>query len=272
MIRVDRGTVYQVLMMLLYSRDNGWDPETAREYVYRRYYMNPPPTKNDELGPAYATAFSTFFKTKLDVRPASWQEFIEGFLKQVLASQEGEYGDLIDELARILQSPYARNTLSGNVLVQLRKAILIPSEIGEFKRMVRMKEMACVNCGAALIDGEMTTIMADEDGTSIFCNRCAQPYSVKCSNMECNGLVVIDKKYRVGSERFCDDCLVAKGKLNKEDLDKKRAGQPGLTFRGGRRGGGVARAIPAQPQTGVTSNAPAIAYTFTVGGTTNNGG
>lgn len=223
MLRIDRGTAYQILMVLLYARDHDQPPDVIRDWVYRRYYNAMPPN-SDGLGVVLYDVFRNYFKTNLDARPSDHQEDIETILKPLAAwnkSGDSGYGDLIDEVANILQSAYARNYMTTGVLQKLRQAVLIPSEIGALKSMLKKKEMGCSSCGKEFQDGEMTTLMHSDDGATVICSRCVHPQSVRCSEITCNNVVYIDKKSKVLGSKWCDKCLFARGKITSAELAKR---------------------------------------------------
>lgn len=127
--------------------------------------------------------------------------------------------DLIDQIVRALQLPYARNILSGESMRRLRTAILLPSEQAGLLNRLRQREMSCAHCGIALHDHESVTVIADpsSNGQTLLCHRCAAPTSVPCAS--CEQVALLSSKAMHAMSRMqCPTCQEAK-KEKKHPVD-----------------------------------------------------
>lgn len=88
--------------------------------------------------------------------------------------------DLIDEIVRTLGLPFCRNTLSGETINRLRKAILLPDERAGLVKRLRERSMSCSNCGHQFHNGEMGTLYYDGREHVILCTNCHRPTQVAC--------------------------------------------------------------------------------------------
>lgn len=100
---------------------------------------------------------------------------------------------IVDSLVRILQMPYTRNILSGEMLAQLKRTILSSSELRGLNERLLALERSCAGCGSALTSGEMTTLMRNQErgetSYSIFCSNCRRPQYKRCMAPSCQELI-----------------------------------------------------------------------------------
>ena len=91
---------------------------------------------------------------------------------------------VIDEILRILQSPYGRNQFSGETIKLLRRAVLMPDEIVALRAQLEKVEGKCAGCGREFRSGEVTTYVAQEGNRNLervfFCLACHPPDYVRC--------------------------------------------------------------------------------------------
>lgn len=88
-------------------------------------------------------------------------------------------GDLIDKMVASLQLPYARN-IQARYLQDLKRALLLPSEMAALGPRMMERELGCAGCGKPLNSGEMMTIQYRNGETTINCTRCAKPSYISC--------------------------------------------------------------------------------------------
>ena len=89
--------------------------------------------------------------------------------------------DLIEQIVKVLQLPFAGNTLSGKTLDQLRKALLLPDEYAGLVDRLNRRELSCAACKRTLQDGEMVSISADRGTNLVVCGICRSPEYIRCS-------------------------------------------------------------------------------------------
>ena len=100
--------------------------------------------------------------------------------------------------------PHARGVLSGKLLEQLRKAILLPDERVKLAEMVEARELCCMSCGRTLHTREMVSYV----GTGLFiCHNCDVPVMVACSKCREGAVMLPDKLYKAYQRaRTCEIC------------------------------------------------------------------
>lgn len=213
MVRLNKETAIGLLGILLYLRDSGRTFEkVATEYIYNNYYRREDHNL-DGLGPVIRNALSNYYQWHGTEVKLSNQDLIEALIKQLGATNSDEYATLVDKIAGILQSPYARNSLTGSTLNQLREALLVPTELNGLFTRLAQKELACAGCGHEFRDGEAVSVDTDErGGTSFLCRSCAPVVRTRCSH--CQGHADLPKKIYTSMKTgyACDDCLVKMGK------------------------------------------------------------
>jgi hypothetical protein len=164
--------------------------------------------------------------------------------------------DLIDELVRTLQLPFARNVLSGDTLKRLRNAILLPSEQGGLLHRLRAREMACAGCGTDFHDSESITFSNQEGAIALFCHRCVRPASVSCAGCETTANLS-EKAITAMSKMLCPACLAKKtagqtltppkGTSTSSPLPTFSTGRAGRIFSDTPFAAGVAERVPVPP-------------------------
>ena len=113
-------------------------------------------------------------------------EYMTDQLNRAIQNQDQngsyEYGALIDEIIRIIGTPFSRNILNENMIIQLKKALLLPSDLNKLKATLDKTELHCAACRRGLVSGEMVTYHHDNNNDG----RASQPvlYCVTCSNPE----------------------------------------------------------------------------------------
>jgi hypothetical protein len=89
-------------------------------------------------------------------------------------------GDLIERIADILKLPWSTNLLHSQVS-QLRKALLLPDELGKALTSMKNLEWHCGGCGRPICPSELVTTHNTSGGNVIYCARCVQPTQIACS-------------------------------------------------------------------------------------------
>lgn len=92
-------------------------------------------------------------------------------------------GDLVDAIARAIQSPYALNALSGAALEALRNALLLPQELAGLQSRLSAQEMSCNECGKLFLPGEIAVLgytPGRGQASRFLCTRCQPPQSTAC--------------------------------------------------------------------------------------------
>lgn len=115
------------------------------------------------------------------------QEALEGIVAQTTTDLDGDgnlapKGDvpLITAIVDLLRLPWGSNRLDPATMTALRRAILRPSEVEEFRRASR-EAFACNVCAHKFAPGEAGTIRRDADNNiSIRCLMCAHPQTAIC--------------------------------------------------------------------------------------------
>ena len=196
MIRLYANLAEYLLLSLLYIRTTLGSGATegvynnAVNYWYSlKYPDSPSHSKTIEvvrrmLGTRHRSSFEEI------------DEVIESLRKSLEASSHQDYtgdADLIDLIVNTLQLPHAKATLSGKLLEQLKKAILLPDERAKLTEMVEAKELACEGCGRQLQRGEM--MMYAGYGT-FFCHNCEIPNVVACHKCKENVATIPEKIHK----------------------------------------------------------------------------
>ena len=160
-----------------------------------------------------------------------YDEMIVELADQLLVDSEKGFkdGSLIDRLVRILGLPYARNTLNSRVLVDLRKALLLPDEMAQLGERLEQKEMRCAGCTHQFVNHEMVTVSKDGHDTLIHCMKCHRPSFVPCLKCDDRAVAVDKKLHKLLEQQW--DCGYHDG-VEKPDVTTGPAGptlaQPGV--------------------------------------------
>lgn len=115
-----------------------------------------------------------------------WRQLMEP-IEQALMGAEGgtaHHPSLIDMMVEVLESPYARQALTGHALRDLRRAILLPEEMSKVGDALR-KESGCASCGRPFHSGELATAAAVNDSIAFYCVFCMYPERTPCASEKC---------------------------------------------------------------------------------------
>jgi hypothetical protein len=115
--------------------------------------------------------------------------------------------DIADMIATKLGLPFSRHVLSGEAITSLRKALLTPAELGNFKATIDLSDRRCAGCERRFLDRELVTFNDSGGEVSIFCATCLSPVSYPCSS--CGGIATLAKatqrKLTGGACKACRD-------------------------------------------------------------------
>lgn len=194
MIRLYRIMVEQLLMAVVYLHHGGYRPADVYGAVVR-------------YGKERGEDGSIFRELRNYGGLDTWTELIDKLTLLLRESHQNlmtaRDGDLIDTVVRILQLPHARNNLTGKTLDSLRKAILMPDELGKVLDIKRL-ESCCGHCGHPFGDGEMAT--AHIDGGCVFmCVRCFSPTVMRC-NLCKDGISYVADKLKMFMGKITCGC------------------------------------------------------------------
>lgn len=168
MIRLYRAMVEQLLMAVMYLQDRGVKADDATAVILKHFK-----TRGD------MNVVRTTYNNGVSFH--DWTAIIEQ-LRDVLGGPSDQHTDdsrLVDTIVRILQLPHARNILSGKTYNALKKALLMPDELGKLLDAKRL-EAGCVECGHTFEEGEVATVHFD--GDYVFkCVLCYIPTLTRCS-------------------------------------------------------------------------------------------
>lgn len=115
------------------------------------------------------------------------------FNELVAALHDYEEGasNIISSMVDILSGSNNMNSMVGENIRALRRAILLPSEMAKVQEMLR-KEMRCLHCASPLVNGQMVTATDRQgDGMGFYCTTCYAPTSIACGS-GCNDVAPID--------------------------------------------------------------------------------
>jgi hypothetical protein len=173
-------------------------------------------------------------------------------------SAPGHTADLVDTIAKLLQTKNAKTVISNQLLAALQKAILSPKELASAKAQMATAQH-CAGCGRKLRNGEIVT-MQDQ---YCFCFTCIVPSSHFCHS--CEGYVGVPQsglsRLLTKAVKECPSCkAIADGtplKVEEEMIRPQDAPRPPRAPRfaepfGGRLGGaavGTWQTIAAPPTT-----------------------
>lgn len=175
MIRMAREQLQKLLVAMLYFQENGYTLQHVdrwvRDNIYTRFnaaYVPADQANKVKTGLAFMGD-----RNQGDRNQTMWS-LIEQTIDQ-LGADTSKDRDLVDTIARAIQTSNARNSLSGQALDILRKALLVPDEVRELKRVLA-SERACSSCGHKFLNGEMSAFLQGADGGGSFCCiRCQRP-------------------------------------------------------------------------------------------------
>jgi hypothetical protein len=96
-------------------------------------------------------------------------------------------GNLIEDIAKLLQTQVPRNIMSGEVLARLRNLILLPSEVAA-ARSLQQGDLTCISCGRRIAQA---SVCSYPGSGVIYCTNCYHPSYVGCTEADCTGQAVI---------------------------------------------------------------------------------
>jgi hypothetical protein len=96
-------------------------------------------------------------------------------------------GNLIEDIAKLLQTQVPRNIMSGEVLARLRNLILLPSEVAAAQSL-QQGDLTCISCGRRITQA---SVCSYPGSGVIYCTNCYRPSYVGCTEADCTGQVVI---------------------------------------------------------------------------------
>ena len=204
MLKLYRAWLEQLFYALVFSKDileqkgihstNDKPEQRLQQFVVDNHYKNR----------KYLSPTDVNYAISLIADRGQTFEPLDELLKDITAllatkDTSGSDGDLIEQIVDILRLPHARNTLSGDALKTLRKAILLPEERAKFINTTQQREMACVACGHQFEPCELTVFSHE----GFYCNNCVRPESVVCRH--CNeGTSLIPDKMQQGLSKLGD--------------------------------------------------------------------
>ncbi len=213
MIKLFKGVVQQLLLVMAYLSDRGYSMQDVRRGMEDEWGGRVPNQRNGLQTPENWAAVRGVM-TALEEGVLEQGTFSSLFDDLVLTLKaKGKHSqDLIDALVDVVKSPYSRNVLSGNALSALRKALLLPDEMAGLTQRLRKREMACAMCGHEFQQGETVTIYSEREAIVIVCCSCYFPSLMRCS--KCSGCAEIPQKLRDGlnGARKCEECKHPKPK------------------------------------------------------------
>lgn len=183
MLRFYKDFIERILMVLVYyDLQYGYDMQHIAKNI-----SNCRP-KDDNLANRVYTTGDAVLGGDYDMDPPATMQDTIGTLQKVLNDiDKGKVkdGDLIDVIVKTLQLPYARSAISGKALSDIRKALLLPSEMAGLTAL-KQRELSCLSCGHKFVDGEMTTVTQMDNGVNVglWCTNCSRPKYVACSKCE----------------------------------------------------------------------------------------
>lgn len=122
------------------------------------------------------------YAQELPGEDASNAEVLAGTFGQ-LTKKRSDDADLLDTVVRLVQLPYVNNYISARTLLDLRDAILTPSEQKSVKTALK-DSIQCAQCRRDLTSGEMVSIHTDKNMPCVICHKCQRPQYVACDHCE----------------------------------------------------------------------------------------
>lgn len=113
---------------------------------------------------------------------------IEKLERHVDSNRQG-ISDLIEALAEVLKSRFARNQLSREGIQALRNVILRDEENTEAIKLLKSNTLACIECGHKFIStsNEAVSLTRNKEGEYLItCSKCIYPRVWACKE-ECDG-------------------------------------------------------------------------------------
>lgn len=180
MVKLYRDQAQRLLVLLagmLHARTEAgarvWDQAVA-DYV--RHWVNAHPDS-----PVAAHIGSVNWRDALE-DAFDDPELLSNIHEQLAATSGSAKGDttLVDTIVEILGLPYGGARLSGETMTALRKAILRPSEIAQFRKLAQ-NSFACDQCGHSFTNSEVCVVRRETDHhVRVRCIRCEVPTYAVC--------------------------------------------------------------------------------------------
>ena len=115
----------------------------------------------------------------------SLDELIEILSKGIKSNSHSNIheGDLIDILAELLKkSRFALNIITPKTVDLLRKAILDPSEVEQFRKTIQHAPLKCKGCGEVFLDHEAIVFKREGPEDCLYCMSCLPAEHTTCKN------------------------------------------------------------------------------------------
>lgn len=215
MIKLTRAVVERMVLLCLFMKERDFQAYQLFEEAlgFRSKQFN----QRDVLHEIYRGE-------GLTREESGWDYLLDQLVGQLKAAANGDAGvghhpALIDTIVGILQGPYAKSVLAGRSLQQLRRAVLLPEEMGKVGESAR-KELHCTSCGKCFVNSEMLVFVGDDgESPGFLCTRCHTPSYVACrAAADCDSGSIIDQKLLTKAMGNKPDCGTHSAKP--ENLDK----------------------------------------------------
>lgn len=178
MLRFYRDFIERLVMILVYMKQNGREiPQIAKgvnldriEDRTTQVYVNR--AVEQVVAPDYPNYPKATLSDTIKALTDSLDDLEKGKPKD---------GDLIDLIVKALQLPYSRGAFTARMLADLRKVLLLPSEMAGLGGL-KQREMQCVGCSHQFVKDEMATFHTVDQEVNIgfWCTNCMRPKQVAC--------------------------------------------------------------------------------------------
>lgn len=134
-------------------------------------------------------------------------------LRQLKRSSADNTESIIDTIVEVLKSRYARNTLAGESLEQLKNALLRNDERIELSRSLR-ENTYCSTCGIEFRKGirMLVSLARDSSGLLLTCHKCAASTHMACRGCRTEWTAIPDgvTKALLANTIRCEVCKTGK--------------------------------------------------------------
>ena len=186
MLRIYKKTAEDLIVILLYLREEGFLSDNEGENIFVRIRQYPKYWTDRPNNPIANVFYNLRRKRERHgfVHPPTTilNDLVESCNQD---SNKGEIdGNLIDSIIRAVSLPFTRNHagFGSRDIDRLRKALLLPNEAAALTARLKQKETFCAGCNRQLTNGEIVTF-CEEPLTQIrmlYCHRCKRPSLVAC--------------------------------------------------------------------------------------------
>lgn len=194
MIRLYKGIIERLLMYYIYIKYilkvDLEDENLIRASVYnwtREHRSATIDDPNFNLYKSVQTTIAALLRGDEDLTvPNSFDKLFEQ-LFTILTSTKSQDNDvdLIDTIVNHLQRPLMSNKMDGNYLDSLRKALLLPEEVTNFKAVAEKCGICCFSCKHTFNNEELVTVVKLNDYERvIYCTKCCPPTIGRCSKCD----------------------------------------------------------------------------------------